>query len=339
MLEFQNRFILALLSYCDQRNLSSSQLCKLSGIDFIQLKQNQSSLNPKQVNSLWNNASHLSHDELFGLHFGESMQLAALGAIGQIVQTSTTIRDALTSACTFTPYITDMFQMEVRQSKRTFKINFIHDPQKAVDFPFTFRHLADYLLSFVLHEMDGIILEKIAPNSIHLSYPMSNPGEYARVLRTTRIKKALGISMEFDSGHLSQQIISADYELQDMLLTKIAGLNANQNQSKLLKKRVYNYLLSNSYCSDFSQAAVAANFNTSPRTLQKKLKEEGTSFQNVVDIVRKTLAIHYLKNGSYQLKDISGILGYNEISSFSRAFKRWTGKSPEEFRNKAHSKP
>jgi AraC-like DNA-binding protein len=66
----------------------------------------------------------------------------------------------------------------------------------------------------------------------------------------------------------------------------------------------------------------------SARTLQRKLKEEGINFQQLADDVRKTLAINYLKSGTYQVKEISYLLGYNELSAFTRTFKRWTGITP-----------
>jgi AraC-like DNA-binding protein len=135
-----------------------------------------------------------------------------------------------------------------------------------------------------------------------------------------------------------QSVITADYDLQNFLLKRISKLSSKQNKSISLKTRVFKYLLSNSYCSDFSQAAVAANFNTSPRNLQKKLKDEGSSFQRIVESVRKSLALDCLNSGDYPLKDISNILGYNEVSSFSRAFKRWTNKTPNEVRNSSRNK-
>ena len=87
-------------------------------------------------------------------------------------------------------------------------------------------------------------------------------------------------------------------------------------------------MLANSYLGIVSLEDIAANFNISARTLQRKLKEEGINFQQVADEVRKSLAINYLKAGSYPVKEISYMLGYNELSAFTRTFKRWTGITP-----------
>jgi AraC-like DNA-binding protein len=72
---------------------------------------------------------------------------------------------------------------------------------------------------------------------------------------------------------------------------------------------------------------LAANFNTSSRSLQRRLRAEDTSYQQLARDCRMSLAIYYLEAGRHQVKEISQMLGYNEISAFSRAFKRWTGKA------------
>ena len=70
------------------------------------------------------------------------------------------------------------------------------------------------------------------------------------------------------------------------------------------------------------------------RAFQRKLQEEGVSFQQLADSVRKSIAMHYLQSGNYPVKEVSYILGYNELSAFTRAFKRWTGKTPVDFQKK-----
>lgn len=76
---------------------------------------------------------------------------------------------------------------------------------------------------------------------------------------------------------------------------------------------------------------VYANFNLSKRTLQPKLKDEGISFQQIANEVRKDLAVCYLTSGNYQVKAIAHILGYKEQTALIRAFKRWTGKTPGDY--------
>lgn len=81
-----------------------------------------------------------------------------------------------------------------------------------------------------------------------------------------------------------------------------------------------------------SQDIVANNLNTSVRTMQRKLKDEGGNYQQVFDKERRKRAEYLLVNSQYSLTDISQQLGFTEASSFSRSFKSWTGITPGEFR-------
>lgn len=77
---------------------------------------------------------------------------------------------------------------------------------------------------------------------------------------------------------------------------------------------------------------VAEQMAMSVRSLQMKLKEEGTSYQKILNDVRRSLAIAYLKQEPRVSKgEIAHMLGFSEISVFSRTFKKWTGKSPSEY--------
>ena len=76
---------------------------------------------------------------------------------------------------------------------------------------------------------------------------------------------------------------------------------------------------------------VADHLSMSVRSLQMKLKEEGTSYQKLLNAVRKNLAIAYLRERKISKGEIAYLLGFSEISVFSRTFKKWTGKSPTEY--------
>jgi len=77
----------------------------------------------------------------------------------------------------------------------------------------------------------------------------------------------------------------------------------------------------------------------SPRTLQLKLKAEGTCYQALLDELRQDMAINYLRNKDLPVGDIAYLLGFSEPSSFSRTSKRWTGFTPCEFRRSNDEAP
>jgi len=82
-----------------------------------------------------------------------------------------------------------------------------------------------------------------------------------------------------------------------------------------------------------SEEEIAKRVFVSSRTLQRKLADENTNFRTLLLEVRRELAVKYISNRSMPLAEISYMLGFADTSSFSRAFKQWTGDSPALFRN------
>ena len=76
---------------------------------------------------------------------------------------------------------------------------------------------------------------------------------------------------------------------------------------------------------------MAANLNLSPRSLQRKLGQEGTSYSAITEEIKKDLAISYLEK-DLSIKEVSYLMGYSEPSTFVTAFKKWFGKTPLGFR-------
>lgn len=323
----QNRFVRTMLAYAAQRELSPEQLCHLSGLNGNDLKTGAGDpLTPAQWRSLWHHAVQLSDDALFGLHLGESMQLPALGVVGQLIQHSRTVGEAVSHGAEFLQLVTGLFRMEAAHAKETFTIRFVvNDPDAD---PFVLRQMMDVFTVFAIHELDGLVWRKIKPVAVRLPYVVASQPEYNRLLRCDVVGKSAECAMDFEQAYWHEGIITANYELQQLLLQKASALDATLEQGQPMKEKVRGFLLTNAYLGIPSLEEMAANFNTSARSLQRRLQDEGITYQQLADSTRKSLALHYLKSDKHPLKEISYILGYNEISAFSRAFKRWTGASP-----------
>jgi AraC-like DNA-binding protein len=81
-----------------------------------------------------------------------------------------------------------------------------------------------------------------------------------------------------------------------------------------------------------TQAVIARALGLSTRTLHRRLAEAGTSFDDLLDETRRELAAGYIRHTDYSVGEVAFLLGFAEASSFNRAFRRWTGMSPSEFR-------
>ncbi|MEM8580352.1 MAG: helix-turn-helix domain-containing protein [Pseudomonadota bacterium] len=86
-------------------------------------------------------------------------------------------------------------------------------------------------------------------------------------------------------------------------------------------------------------AHAAARLNTSKSTLQRRLRDERTTFQELLDATRNELALRYLKSSAFNNQQIAHLLGYRDTSAFQRAFRKWTGKTPQELRRGVREPP
>ena len=75
-------------------------------------------------------------------------------------------------------------------------------------------------------------------------------------------------------------------------------------------------------------------FHLTPRTLHRRLQEEGTSYKEILESVRHKLAVAHLKAGHLSVQEIAYTLGYTDMANFRRAFKRWEGVAPSDYRQK-----
>jgi len=323
----QKKLVISLLAYAAQRDISPGALCELSNITDKELQQKDKPLTQKQVGDAWANAINLSRDEFFGLHFGESLQLSALGIVGEIIKTSGTVGEAITVASSLVHLITDAFQLEISQQEDTFAVQFIPQLPNWQNV-LTAKQTLDLLMVFVVHEMDGLMLKKIKPQKVSYMPQTVNNAELERVMRSPVIAGANKNTLVFDKALWDEPIITANYELQKLLLKQVPVADKFDNEPQALNTRIYNYLMGNSYLGMVSLDDIASNFNLSTRTIQRKLKDEQVSFQQITNEVRKSLAINYLKAGDVPVKQISYMLGYNELSAFTRTFKRWMGTTP-----------
>jgi AraC-like DNA-binding protein len=104
-----------------------------------------------------------------------------------------------------------------------------------------------------------------------------------------------------------------------------------------LQARVYARLIEYLPAGDCSREKVAHSLNMSESAFQKKLKAEGASYQEVLDTTRAELAKHYLGKSRMSISEAAFLLGFTDSSNFSRAFKRWTGDAPSDYRAKQNN--
>lgn len=139
-------------------------------------------------------------------------------------------------------------------------------------------------------------------------------------------------SVSFSSHWLDCKVIGADPELQRVLLRGIGRNNIENPTNRDLRSEIRGVLTGMMGREDVRLAAVAKIFNLSSRTLHRRLATLGTSFQEIVDEVRCEMACQLLKNTTLPISQLSVMLGFSEVSAFSRSFKRRLACGPGAWR-------
>jgi AraC-like DNA-binding protein len=103
--------------------------------------------------------------------------------------------------------------------------------------------------------------------------------------------------------------------------------------SKSVRGRVESLLMPILHTGDVSMGMIAGRLGLSRQTLLRRLKAEGTTFEKVLDELRRQLALGYLGGKKVSVNETAYLVGFSEPAAFSRAFKRWTGTSPRRMRD------
>ncbi|GAB3223309.1 AraC family transcriptional regulator ligand-binding domain-containing protein [Spirosoma arcticum] len=154
----------------------------------------------------------------FGLHLGESLQVAALDVVGGLVQSSRTIGEALTQAGAFVPLLTDLLTMAVSHVDQTFTIRFVPNARRQQESPDVCRQQVDFFMAFLLHEVDGLVLRRMEPRAVYYPAPGDQTMELTRVLRGPVSRQGNEYALIFDDPIWHEPILTGNYAVQELLL-------------------------------------------------------------------------------------------------------------------------
>lgn len=168
------------------------------------------------------------------------------------------------------------------------------------------------------------------PRAIFFPRPADNcEREYSKVLGAPVGFDSDNLCLSFDSKHLYQPLAiradSAQNKLQN-LMQHVEYLSTSEQARYIIQS-----VLASGNC-DTNYVAFSLGYTR--RSLQRRLKNEGTSFQGLLDSVRVEQTKSYLSNEYYRLCDISGLLGFSDPACFTRSFKRWFNTTPKQWREK-----
>lgn len=176
--------------------------------------------------------------------------------------------------------------------------------------------------------------EHLVPLRVHINFEMTEKSAYEDYFRT-RITKSDFNGITFSAQDAERPFLTANDAMwsffEPQLNQRMQDLTQRSTYTEKVRACLMEILASGQYNVD----DVASRLAVSRRTLQRHLSNEGTTFQEILDGLREKLARHYLHQSNYSSTQIAFLLGYEDPNSFSRAFRLWTGETPEGVRASA----
>jgi AraC-like DNA-binding protein len=190
-------------------------------------------------------------------------------------------------------------------------------------------------MAVTLNTLRIMVGSQWAPREVHFAHKTpEQTTEHLRIFNAPVVFNCVDNSLVMDREFCAQPIPAADPNLFKILGHYLDDVLSRAPREDGLSASIRKTIAELMKDGNPKLTRVAKGLALSPRTLQRRLKEGGLEFKALVDDTRRRLAVEYLKDSENTQTEIAFLLGYSEVSAFSRAFKRWTGTTPLDHRRK-----
>ncbi len=320
-------FIQAIVAAYTQRNLAVDDALKKAQIEPRLLKKNNARVTAMQMELISGIAMQELDDEGLGW-FSRRLPWGSYGMLVRASLTSPTLGVALARWCRHHGLLTDdiLLSLTERNGIATLHLNEVR----------SLGAFQEFCVVSVLRNALGVACwltdSRIPLQATTLRFaPPEHQDSYRVLFDGPTHFNAAANCLQFDAGYLALPVRRDEAALQHMLQRALLLTVRPYRRDRLLVEKVRQTL---AQYPEHSRNAddLAAWLNMSARTLHRQLKEEGASLQGLKDAVRRDVAMTQLQRTSRPLKQVSEAAGFQNEKSFIRAFKSWTGTSPDAFR-------
>jgi AraC-like DNA-binding protein len=267
-------------------------------------------------------------DPLFGLHLAEHQQPDVYGSVAVLCRAASTMREAIGCFIDYIPVIhSPVPSLELAEGPDTTEIRWQVPSELGNNVQ---ASLQAALLNVKLLRVIGGA--GFRPSYVHLSVRLPQPEspEIERVFGCSFRAGMPSNAIAFPSAFLDQPVATANRLLFRLLGGYLDRVRAASRST--LVERVQDYVRGSLPQGNCSIEHCAKKLGVSVRTLQANLGESGLRFSDILESLRMDLARTHLEEGVLSIDAVATMLGYSDRSSFGRAFKRWTGVPPQQFR-------
>ncbi len=324
-----NNYIQLFLELAEEKGWNTHQWLINAGIDPSILKDLDGNISFEHLSQFVNLIPEIWEIPGLGLELGKKLQISTNGVLAYAIIGSETYMDGVNLFCQFHQIREQLMTFELVEDNDDIVFRFKIIDEISGDLSrFCFETALSGIFTFLKNYLG------IASPVKHIRFAHTAP-QYMDIY-----KQIFGDNVEFNC---SENIISVPrkfLERRAPTANHAISTIAQQQCAAILDDLVDNSDLIGKVCNTLyrspwrqpTQAEVANQFCMSIRTLRRRLKALGTSYQDLVDSVNESRAVKFLKETDWPIDEISNFLGYSEQTNFNRAFKRWTGSTPASFR-------
>ena len=312
-----------------ERGVTAQALLQDTGIEPARLKAIEGRLSARQYMLLIRNARRLGNDPALGFHFGLQLKLSTHGFLGFAAMSASTLGEALELAARYCRTRFDFIRL-VYYRQPGFGVLEIHE---AVPIGEAYAFMAEvFMTSFGVMSVN--LLGEI-PADIQVRRTCDKPPYYDEATRLFATRPVT-FNDSVDQILIPEIHLQRRLTLSDPVARQLAQAQCEKELQTIQVQDDLVYRVTR-LLKDFEGnwprlEQVAAQLHLSPRTLKRRLREQGTGFQAIVDSVRLEQARLLLTETALSVDAIAASLGYSDTSNFNRAFRRWQGLSPAAYR-------
>lgn len=267
-------------------------------------------------------------NDAYVLDFVESLPTRPSGVYQTIIFHSRTFRDALCAMCRFSALMTDAFAMQYAEDDESGTVVF--------DFPAELKAYPQFVageIAIIAVRARQLLGPSIRPTQVSMTIaPPRQLARYHSILgRNIQFGRAEN-TITFSREALHRPLPGADPELAEQLNRYGDELLEEMRTARPLQRSVEHFIRGALQRGEATEAGVCLALGIGRRTLQRELLAAGTSFRRILEQERMRAAEQYLVTSDISVTAISALLGYSELSAFSRACKVWFGRTPSAMR-------
>ncbi len=327
---------LALVHYLERQGvLTPSRVERLTGLSMSELTDPDRRVPADAHYRLWEHAEQVTGDPGVGLHAGQVVDPERMGLVGHVFFNCDTLGEAVTQYVRLHRLINESVFLSFEQTGD--QAILCWQPDLAEHYC---RQDMDRTLAAAITRTRHFIHPGIRAEWADIAHPAPAYAEEYEKLLGGPVRFDCGITrLAFNSRHLGHPIPRRNPYVYSAMLKQVNSLLARLQTRRSFGRKIRRLISKQMATEKIDADTLARQCHMSRQTLYRKLKKEDLSFHGLVEQVRQDKALRYVAADHYALGEIAFLLGFSELSAFSRAFKRWTGTSPAEYRAKHLAPP